>query len=256
VNVDLKQAIADEYDRGAPAYATYAEPLVFRRAVAPLARALADVEGPILDVATGTGSLAGQLPDAVGLDLSFGQLRENGLGRRVQADAERLPFRDDAFAAAASAFGANHWPRPAAGVAEMARVAPVVGLLMWVRPEAAHVPKQVVLDALVEHAGRARSDLGDRLDGMTQAVGSEDAIRELLEAAGLDACVSTITVEIPWPGAEAFVGYRLAMVNARALVPDLDAFLRDVVARLNALPARDLDWRPELVLGLGRRTRP
>ena len=98
--------------------------------------------GPVLDVAAGSGALGRLLPVAVALDLSAAQLRHNPLGARLQGDAERLPFRDDSFAAAGCAFGINHFPDPAAAVAEMARVAPLVGVLTWARPEPPTVPSR------------------------------------------------------------------------------------------------------------------
>ena len=251
---DLKARIAEDYDRTAAGYANHAEPLVFRHLARPLVDALAHLDGPVLDVASGTGALGRRLRDVVAVDLSPGQLRHNPLPRRVLGDAEQLPFRDDAYVAAGCAFGVNHWPRPAAGVAEMARVAPLVGLLTWQRPEQPYAPKQVVLDALAEHTGRNRTDAAVEVDGMTDAVGSEAAVADLLRGAGLDPDVRTVAVEVPWPGPAAFVDYRLAVLGVTALLDDLDGFRGDVIARLDALPAEARRWQPQLVLGLGRRS--
>lgn len=253
---DVKAGIADDYDRTAEGYAGYADPLVFHHLARPLAEALADVDGLVLDVACGTGALGRRLPHVVGLDLSLGQLARNPLRQRVQGDAERLPFRDDAFAAAACAFGVNHWPDPAAGVAEMARVAPVVGVLTWQRPERPFAPKQVVLDALANQTGRARTEAASEIDRMTDAVGSTATVAALLRDAGLAPDVRTVTVNVPWPGAEAFVDYRLGVIGVTALVDDLEAFRREAVSRVTALPDDALRWQPQLVLGLGRRSSP
>lgn len=253
---DVKAGIADDYDRTAEGYARHADPLVFHHLARPLADALADVDGLVLDVAGGTGALGRRLRQVVAVDLSMGQLRRNPLPRRVRGDAERLPFRDDAFAAAACAFGVNHWPDPAAGVAELARVAPLVGLLTWRRPEQPYAPKQVVLDAVAEWSGQARTEAAAEIERMTDAVGSEAVVADLLRGAGLVPDVRTVAVDVPWPGADAFVDYRLGVIGVTALVDDVAAFRCHAVSRLAALPDDALRWRPKLVLGLGRRSRP
>ena len=63
------------------------------------------------------------------------------------------------------------------------RVAPVVGLLTWARPEEHYAPKQIVLDAVERHAGRFRTEAGDLIDEMTDATGSVVAVTGLLEGA-------------------------------------------------------------------------
>jgi ubiquinone/menaquinone biosynthesis C-methylase UbiE len=94
----------------------------------------------------------------------MGQLRHNRAARRVQADAERLPFRDGSFAPAVCAFGINHFLDPHAAVSEMARVASLVGVATWSRPEPPYAPKQAVLEVLTRYTGRARSPSGELVD--------------------------------------------------------------------------------------------
>jgi ubiquinone/menaquinone biosynthesis C-methylase UbiE len=53
----------------------------------------------------------------------------------ASGDATKRLFSEAHDTAAGCAFGINHFPDPAAAVAEMARVAPLVGLLTWARPE-------------------------------------------------------------------------------------------------------------------------
>ena len=89
----------------------------------------------MLDVAAGAGAAGRHFHDSVALDLSMGQLRHNPARRRLRADAERLPFRADSFAAAVCMFGISHFPDPAAAASEMARVASVAGVTTWARPE-------------------------------------------------------------------------------------------------------------------------
>src|SRR4029453_16556117 len=111
----------------------------------PLARALAGAGGPVLDVAAGSGALGRPLPGGVALDLSAAPPRHTPRAPPLRGPPNRLPFRDDSFAAAGSAFGINHFPDPGAALAEMARVAPLVGVLTWTRPEAPYLPKQAVM---------------------------------------------------------------------------------------------------------------
>ena len=107
-----RRLFAEAYDASAAGFARSADRLVYAYLARPLARALAEADGPVLDVAAGSGALGRLLPAAVALDLSAAQLRHNPLPARLQGDAERLPFRDDAFAAAGCAFGDAHFPDP------------------------------------------------------------------------------------------------------------------------------------------------
>lgn len=248
-----KRLMAAAYDESAEAFAVAANRLVYRYLARPLVNAIGPLDGRVLDVAAGAGATGCHFPGAVALDLSMGQLRHNPAARRVQADAERLPFRDDSFAAAVCAFGINHFPDPRAAVSEMARVAPLVGVAAWSRPEPAYAPKQAVLEVLAHHAGRARSPAGELVDALGERVGSVDAVAGLLRDAGLDAGVEQATVLVPWPGIEAFLDYRLSMASAAGLVSDAAALRRDAAAALAALPERQLDWHAALIVGLGRR---
>jgi SAM-dependent methyltransferase len=245
-----KRLFAEAYDASASGFARSADRLVHAYLARPLARALA-AAGPVLDVASGSGALGRLLPAAVALDLSAAQLRHNPLGLRVLADAERLPFRDGAFAAAGCAFGINHFPDPAAAVTEMARVAPLVGLLTWVRPEEPYAPKLAVMEVVTRHAGADRTVAGAVADELGERVGSPAAVHALLAEAGLRPEVREVAVDLPWPGAAAFVDYRLATVGVAGLVDDLAAVRREAIAAVAALPREALPWRPRLVLGVG-----
>jgi SAM-dependent methyltransferase len=247
-----RRLFAEAYDASAASFARSADRLVYSYLARPLARALAEAGGPVLDVAAGSGALGRLLPAAVALDLSAAQLRHNPLAARLQGDAERLPFRDDTFAAAGCAFGINHFPDPAAALGEMARVAPRVGVLTWVRPEAPYLPKQAVMEVVARHAGSDRSAAGLLADELGERVGSPTAVRALLDGAGLRAEVAEVAVDLPWPGAAAFVDYRLATVGVAGLV-DPAAIRREAIAAVAALPPDTLPWSPRLVLGVGRR---
>ena len=248
-----KRLFAEAYDAAAAGFARSADRLVYTYLARPLARALAGAGGPVLDVAAGSGALGRLLPDAVALDLSAVQLRHNPLEARLQGDAERLPFRDGSFAAAGCAFGINHFPDPAAAVAEMARVAPLVGLLTWARPEPPYRPKQAVMEVVARHAGSDRTAAGVLADELGERVGSAAAVLALLEGAGLRPDVAEVEVDLPWPGAAAFVDYRLATVGVAGLVDDPATVRREAIAAVATLPAETLPWTPRLVLGVGRR---
>jgi SAM-dependent methyltransferase len=246
-----KRLFAEAYDATAAGFARSADRLVYAYLARPLARALAAAAGPVLDVASGSGALGRLLPAAVAVDLSAAQLRHNPLALRVLGDAERLPFRDGAFAAAGCAFGINLFPDPAAAVAEMARVAPLAGLLTWVRPEEPYAPKLAVMEVVTRHAGTDRTMAGAVADELGERVGSPTAVHDLLAGAGLRPEVREVAVDLPWPGAAAFVDYRLATIGVAGLVDDPAAVRREAIAAVAALPHEALPWRPRLVLGAG-----
>jgi SAM-dependent methyltransferase len=209
------------------------------------------VSGPILDVAAGTGAF-GRLVDAdAALDIAARPLRHHPAGWRIHGDAERLPFADDAFAGVGCSFGINHFPDPAAAVREMARVAPVVGLLNWRRPECRpYAPRQVV-ESLVRPrtcaAGRIAEELGVN-------TGSVEAVRALLVGAGLQASVREVVVDVPWPGSGPFVDYRLGLSIGIAAMKEQIRW--EAVAAIAELDPAALVWRPTLVLGVGTRSEP
>ena len=98
------------------------------------ARALEGLEGPVLDVATGTGDLALELErtegagDVVGMDLlepMVNRASAKGGRRRVSfamGDALSLPFQDNSFACVTSAFSLRNIPDLEQSLREMARV--------------------------------------------------------------------------------------------------------------------------------------
>lgn len=101
----------------------------------------------VLDVGCGTGfGTAGLLQhagDVHGLDQSVHQLRRAWakLGKHepvawTLGDAERLPYRDDAFDAVWSSGSIEYWPEPVATLAECARVTRPGGSVLVVGPNA------------------------------------------------------------------------------------------------------------------------
>ena len=101
-------------------------------------RALEGLEGPVLDVATGTGDLALELErtagagEVIGMDLLQPMVSraavkgEQGQKRRrvsfAMGDALSLPFQDNSFACVTSAFSLRNIPDLEQSLREMARV--------------------------------------------------------------------------------------------------------------------------------------
>jgi ubiquinone/menaquinone biosynthesis C-methylase UbiE len=189
---------------------------VTARVVEPLLDAAAVGAGArVLDLATGTGSIAAAAAArgaaAVGVDLASGMIevaraRHPDVDFR-RGDAEQLPFEDAAFDAVVAGFVFNHLPSPERAAAECARVLVPGGrlaLAVWDEPErsrflsvlveavavagletAGEVPggpdpyrfaHDAQLQALVAHAGFAT--VAVRAIELTQHVSSAD---ELLE---------------------------------------------------------------------------
>jgi len=94
----------------------------------------------LLDVGCGTGLLGARLrlelrsTSVVGLDFSAGMLRHarsrDGALALVRGDAERLPFRDDAFDALVTTEAFHWFPDPGGALAEFRRVLRPSGLLL------------------------------------------------------------------------------------------------------------------------------
>jgi SAM-dependent methyltransferase len=252
---EAKRLIEASYDHGSAEFARFADDLAYSYLAEPLAAAISSFGEPVLDVAGGTGALSRRLGDAVVADISFGQLIHNPVPKRVQADAELLPFANDSFAVATSAFGINHFPNPSVAVSEMARVAPNLGLLTWVRPEEEPFqPKVLVLDAIARYTGVETSETGRLVDEMSEAVGSARAIRSLLEGAGLHAEVEIVVVDVPWPGTQRFIDYRLSMMGPDRRIEDIEGLRKEVAEAIDSLSEDQRRWNAGLVLGIGRRT--
>ena len=250
---ELKRDIACSYELAASGFSRHADNHIYRHLAGPLVQFLGPIQGVVLDVASGSGAVARLLPQVVALDISRNLLKANDALLRVQADAEQLPFRDDSFAAGTCAFGLNHFPRPAIALAELARVAPLVGVVTWKRPEKPYVPAEAIFGVIERHCGRARSPVGEAVERMSVEVGSEPALAALLADVGLAATVSTVGTTVPWPGTEAFVDYRLSMLGSLANETDMPKLRADAIAAVDGLDSDRLAWEPDLVMAVGRR---
>jgi SAM-dependent methyltransferase len=249
-----QRLIADSYDRAAKSFAEHADQHVYGALAVPLVDAVRSAcpedTADVLDVAAGSGAIGRLIPRCIAVDLSLGQLRHNRTARRVQADGIHLPFRDGSFDAAVCGFGINHVSAPGSLVRELARVAPVVAVSTWARPEAPHAPRQVVFDVLARQSGQVRSPAGAIIDRFTDAVGTPDAVEGLLRGAHLQPDVRVVQVHIPWPGIETYLAYRLSMPTSAPVALD-PAGRTELHDRLAALPPESLPWRARIIVGVG-----
>jgi SAM-dependent methyltransferase len=200
-------------------------------AIEPLLRGV----GPgmrVLDVGCGLGMLAaaaaGRGARATGVDLAEGMLAE---ARRrhpeiefVRADAEDLPFADDAFDVALGAFLVNHLPDAERAVAELKRVAGRVALAAW-------GPQDEV--AFLALPARAAAGLGGVPEG---PVGERSADPAML-AALVGGDVATLRTELEIPNLDAlWDGIRGGTVRTAARLeqatPEQRAAARNELTRL------------------------
>ena len=94
----------------------------------------------LVDIACGTGTLTREVKSrtagrVVGVDVNPGMLavarRHGGDIAYVESDAVSTPFDDGEFDVATCQFGLMFYPDPAAGIAEMTRVAPRGVIAVW-----------------------------------------------------------------------------------------------------------------------------
>ena len=155
-------------------------------------------------------------------------------------------------AAAACAFGITHVADPFPLVEEMARVAPFVAITTWARPAPPYQPKRLVDAAVERRVGTSRTPLGRFVDRRADRIGSPTAVADCLRAAGLVASSAFVAVDVPWPGVDAYLDYRLAMPTTPRVV-DVAGVRHEVATTLADVPPGELTWRPHLVLGAGWR---
>jgi ubiquinone/menaquinone biosynthesis C-methylase UbiE len=221
---------------------------VVGRVTARVAQPLLDAVGvgagtSVLDVATGTGHVAGAAAargaHAVGVDISEEMLaRARRLYDGVEfvlGDAEELAFEDDAFDAAVAAFLLHHVPSPERVVTELARVARRVAVAQWDASERARLIG--LLNDAIAAAGIEPST-GRPLGPSRELLARDEELRRLLEGAGLaDVRVDTFAFVEPMRGTdELWDGVLGGSVNTRAIVfaqpPDVQRRIRDELDRL------------------------
>lgn len=82
-------------------------------------------------------------------------------------------------------------------------------------------------------------------------MGSVDSLGAMMRSAGVSAEVDVTDVEIPWPGIDAYLDYRLSMPSTAQVIDDVE--LRAELRRaLGSLPPDALTWRPRVIVAVGR----
>jgi len=94
------------------------------RLAAAITRALHDAE-TVVNAGAGAGSYEPSDRSVVAVEPALTMIRQRRAGSApvIQASANDLPFRDDAFAASLAILTVHHWPDRVQGLAELARVA-------------------------------------------------------------------------------------------------------------------------------------
>jgi len=112
-------AIPPDYDADPGRWQSWESPQDVHQLIAP------ELRGPVLDVGSGEGRLAGLLGEGVtwiGVDSSSTQLAANPFQPVILADMRALPFRDAAFAEVVHLWCLYHVDEPAVAISEAQRV--------------------------------------------------------------------------------------------------------------------------------------
>jgi SAM-dependent methyltransferase len=96
-------------------------PAAFRLAVSDFLGAVPK-DKLVVEIGSGRGALEGLHPGYVATDFSFTALTSFTSGPRVQADVQRMPFKDHSLGAVISIATLEHVPRPEVALAEIDRV--------------------------------------------------------------------------------------------------------------------------------------
>jgi ubiquinone/menaquinone biosynthesis C-methylase UbiE len=218
------------HDALAEGYAGFFAP-VTALAIAPLLEAVRVGPGTrLLDVATGSGALAGEAArrgaQVVGVDLSTGMLEiarrlNPGLDFRV-GEVEHLPLPDGAVDAVACAFGLGHFPYPEAAVAECLRTLKPGGRIAfswWDRSDRQRI-QGLIREAVAEVGAPPPAEVPQAHS--TLRFSDPDEFRRLLVGAGLD----DVTIQDH---------------SATHLVADMDALWRGAVGGMALTSALIVD---------------
>jgi len=160
------------YDRIGSTYQDYRRP--DPRIAAAISKAL-DGASSVVNVGAGAGAYEPRDRAVVAVEPAVTMIRHRprGSAPAVQASATRLPFMDGAFEAALAILTVHHWPDPARGLAELARVARDRVVIVTWDPSAAafwltdeYFPELVAIDRMIFPAmDELRRILGDlRID--------------------------------------------------------------------------------------------
>lgn len=264
------------YDSIAEAYAEVWSPVHRPATLALLDEIAHDVDGGarrVVDVGCGTGALAAaavrRWPDAEldGVDVSAGMLQVAGRFvdalpapereriRLHQAPADRLPFEDESFDLALTAFVLQLVPSRHRALREMRRVLRSGGraaAVTWMRGGEPLAADRAYDEALAA-AGLEPRDNG----GGDDDIGSPDEAVAILRRAGFSGVRARGGMLTHQFTPASFLGF-IARFDDADQFDELDstareALERDVVARLEALPATGLRLAIPIVYATGRR---
>jgi len=265
------------YDRAARRYGTWWSPVL-----EPTARRVLERVDPkavagapaILDVGTGTGTLAfaalRRWPGATitGIDASGGMLREaRGRAERLPAadrshitfqvgEADRLPFPDRSFDVAVSSFVLQLVPDRSAALREVARVLRPGGMLAfvtWMTSRQSFPPDEAFFDVVDELELPDDDREEDRSGDFASA---REANRELRDAGYRSIDARRDWLDHAWDPAqyadflEQYGEYELFRSLPRRLRLELSERTRE---RLGELPAEAFRWRAPVVMVTARR---
>jgi SAM-dependent methyltransferase len=188
------------HDRLADSYHAFFVPIT-DHAAEPLLDAASVRSGTrVLDVATGSGVVAGHAAArkaaVTGADLSPRMVslaaRLNPTCTFKEADVESLPFADNAFDAVVCAFGIGHFPDPEASVAECARVLAAGGhlALSWWDLPVRNRLQGTLIEAIQEVGAVPPRDLPTGPPLLRYSEG--ESMRALLAGAALNDVVVTL----------------------------------------------------------------
>ena len=237
----FRQFEKDAHDRIADSYHSFFVPIT-EHSAEPLLDAAGVRSGTrVLDVATGSGVVAGHAAmrqaAVVGVDISPRMVslaaRLNPTCMFREADVESLPFPDAAFDAVVCAFGIGHFPDAASAVAECARVLAIstgrLALAWWDMP-ARNQLHGVLLESIQEAGAVPPRDLppGPPMFRYSDA----GQISDLLRSAGLHEIAVTphnftyaiASAEMLWNGAMGSLARTSALLAAQP--PELQRRIR------------------------------
>ena len=242
---DLRTA----YDCGGAAWASGASLLYDRLAVRIIQTSeLQLCDALVLDAGAGTGAVSRALAQAqalpVALDISADMLAHAGDApvHAVVGDILSLPFPDDTFDAAVSAFAISHVGAPERALAEMGRVVrpsgPVVASVFGAAPPS--VAKDVIYEVAMKYGYEPPAWYVHLKNGTEPLSNTPERLMSVAHSGGFaDAVVTDIAIDSGLETAEQVVAYRTGMAQLAPFVASLaedqrEQFLRDAVAAVRA----------------------
>lgn len=222
---------ADWHDAASRVYGPLAVELV-RRSPHPLVARL------VLDAGAGTGcgteALVAAGARVLATDLSLGMLRHREADRPpcFAADICRLPLASDSLDDAIAPFVLNHLDRPAAALAELARVVtPGGAVLASVYDNSSSSPARDRVDETAIRLGFTVPDWYRSLKQLSsELVGTAVLLGGVAAAAGLDAVqVDTAQVDVQVHDPQTLVDYRLSQAQYTTWMASLTASQRSTV---------------------------